>query len=142
VVGQNLFIDQFNAASAEAVMEGLNSLNAPMRVVQLRVLGGAAGRVPVDATAFAHRERKIMANVAAFYQTETEKAERQAWVDALAARLRGTTPGAYVGFLGAEGPDRLHAAYPDTHWKRLAAIKQQVDPTNLFRLNHNIPPAA
>ena len=40
---------------------------APLAAVQIRVLGGAVARVPVAATAFAHRERKILVNVAAAY---------------------------------------------------------------------------
>ena len=36
--------------------------------------------------------------------------------------------------------DRIHAAYPGSTWDRLVAIKTLYDPTNLFRLNQNIPP--
>jgi FAD/FMN-containing dehydrogenase len=35
----------------------------------------------------------------------------------------------------------VRAAYPGATWDRLAAIKRRYDPTNLFRLNQNIPPA-
>jgi FAD/FMN-containing dehydrogenase len=49
--------------------------------------------------------------------------------------------GAYVGFVGDEGEARVRAAYPGATWDRLAAIKARSDPTNLFRRNHNIPPA-
>jgi Berberine and berberine like len=47
-----------------------------------------------------------------------------------------------VGFLGDEGPARVREAYPGSTWDRLAAIKRRYDPANLFRRNHNIPPAA
>ena len=40
-----------------------------------------------------------------------------------------------------EGPERIRAAYPGTTFDRLAAVKAEYDPTNLFRLNQNIPPA-
>jgi FAD/FMN-containing dehydrogenase len=46
-----------------------------------------------------------------------------------------------VGFLGEEGEARVRDAYPGSTWKRLAEIKDRYDPTNLFRLNQNIPPA-
>ena len=49
--------------------------------------------------------------------------------------------GAYVNFLGDEGPDRVRAAYPGATWDRLAAVKATYDPENLFRLNQNVPPA-
>jgi FAD/FMN-containing dehydrogenase len=104
------------------------------------VLGGAIGRVPVDATAFAHRDRTMMVNVAAMYQQPDEAAERAAWVRKLAEVL-DQGPGVYTGFLGDEGTDRVRAAYPGATWDRLVAVKRQYDPTNLFRSNHNIPAA-
>ncbi len=112
-----------------------------MRVAQLRVLGGAMARVPVEATAFAHRRRRIMVNVAALYQDPDEAAVHEAWVTGFAAALRQGDAGAYVNFLGDEGEARVREAYPGSTWDRLAAIKARYDPTNLFRLNQNIPPA-
>ncbi len=50
--------------------------------------------------------------------------------------------GAYVNFVNDEGPERVRDAYPGATWDRLAAIKAKYDPTNLFRLNQNVPPAA
>ena len=112
-----------------------------MRAAQLRVLGGAMARVPADATAFAHRARRIMVNVAAFYEGDKDRVVREAWVADFAAALRQGDGGAYVGFMGDEGEARIREAYPGTTWERLAAIKARYDPTNLFRLNQNIPPA-
>jgi hypothetical protein len=110
--------------------------------VQLRVLGGAMARVPADATAFAHRGSRIMANVAAIYGVPEGRAEHEAWVVELAGDLQDGDAGAYVGFLGEEGEERVRAAYPGATWERLAAIKAEYDPDNVFRLNQNIPPAS
>jgi hypothetical protein len=45
-----------------------------------------------------------------------------------------------VNFLGDEGEARVHQAYPDVTWERLAEVKAPLrPPTNLFRLNQNIP---
>jgi FAD/FMN-containing dehydrogenase len=57
----------------------------------------------------------------------------------LAAKLQ-PEHGAYVGFLGDEGTARVREAYPGATWDRLVAVKARHDPTNLFRLNQNIPP--
>jgi FAD/FMN-containing dehydrogenase len=111
-----------------------------MAAVQLRVLGGAMARVPSDATAFAHRDGRIMANVAAMYERPEQRPAQQAWVDGLADVLPRGERGAYVGFLGDEGEGRVRAAYPEPTWDRLAEIKTRYDPTNVFRLNQNVPP--
>jgi FAD/FMN-containing dehydrogenase len=65
---------------------------------------------------------------------------RQAWVDGFGAALGQGERGAYVNFLGEEGPDRVRAAYPSATWDRLVAIKRRYDPGNLFHRNQNIPP--
>jgi FAD/FMN-containing dehydrogenase len=105
------------------------------------VLGGAMARVPADATAFAHRDRRIMTNVAALYERPEERPAHEAWVAGLANELSLGDASAYVGFLGDEGEERVRAAYPGPTWDRLAAIKARYDPDNLFRLNQNVPPA-
>jgi FAD/FMN-containing dehydrogenase len=112
-----------------------------MRAVQLRALGGAAAEVPDDATAYAHRSRGIMVNVANIYMQEGDRSAARAWVDGLAGRLHGDDTRGYVNFLGDEGPERVRQAYPGTTWDRLREIKRRYDPTNLFRMNQNIPPA-
>jgi FAD/FMN-containing dehydrogenase len=136
-----MFMDTVGLGIAKTIVERLEASDASLRAVQLRVLGGAMARVPAEATAFAHRSSRIMTNVAAFYEGPEDQAARQAWVDDIAARLRQSDEGAYVGFLGDEGEERVRAAYPGSTWDRLREVKAQYDPGNLFRLNQNIPPA-
>jgi FAD/FMN-containing dehydrogenase len=140
-IGRTLFVDRVEADTAELILDRLSSSDASMRATQLRVLGGAISRVPAEATAFAHRNSRIMANVAAFYDGPDDKPVRQAWVEEFAAELRQSDEGAYVNFLADEGSDRIRAAYPGATWDRLAKVKAGYDPTNLFRRNQNIPPA-
>jgi len=97
-------------------------------------------RVPVEATAFPHRHRRIMVSPAALYNRPADRPRRQAWVDGLAAALDQGVDGAYVNFLGDEGPDWARQAYPGPTWDRLVEVKRRYDPTNLFRRNQNIPP--
>jgi FAD/FMN-containing dehydrogenase len=137
---RTMFIDCVDQPVATTILDHLRASTASMAVAQLRVLGGAMARVPVEATAFAHRQRRIMVNVAALYQHPEEKAAHETWATNFMAALRQGEPAAYVNFLGAEGEARIHEAYPQATWERLAAIKQRYDPTNLFHLNQNIPP--
>lgn len=139
---RTMFVNTIDRRAAETMMDYLQNSDAAMRVAQLRVLGGAMARVPADATAFAHRASRIMVNVAAFYNGPEDRVVREKWVSDLATALQQDDGGAYVNFLGDEGDDRIRAAYPGSTWDRLAAIKRRYDPTNLFRLNQNIPPSS
>jgi hypothetical protein len=141
VIGRTMFADSIDRVKAETIVEFLSKSDAAMRVAQLRVLGGAMARVPPDATAFAYRSSPMIVNVAAFYQGADERPVRQRWVSEFAAALVPNETGVYVGFLANEGEARIRAAYPGATWDRLTRIKATYDPTNLFRLNQNIPPA-
>jgi FAD/FMN-containing dehydrogenase len=139
--GRTLFVDTVDGNTADTILGQLRTSTAMMSAAQLRVLGGAVARVPVEATAFAHRDSRIMVNVAALYQSPQEEATHRKWVEQFAAALRQENRGAYVGFLEDEGEQRVRAAYPGATWDRLTKIKRRYDPSNLFRLNQNIPPA-
>jgi FAD/FMN-containing dehydrogenase len=70
-------------------------------------------------------------------ETETH----ESFVRGLADSLGKDGEGGYVGFMGEEDEETLRAAYPNGTWARLQGLKRRYDPDNLFRLNHNIPPA-
>ncbi len=140
-VARTMFIDTIDRDVSQTILEHLRASDAPMRVAQIRVLGGAMARVSAEATAFAHRSSRIMVNVAAFYEGAGERAAREAWVSDFAAALEQGDGGVYVNFLGDEGEGRVRAAYPGSTWDRLIEIKSRYDPTNFFRLNQNISPA-
>ena len=141
-VARTMFVNGIDLPAAKTIHDYLSKSDAPMRVAQLRVLGGAMARVPADATAFAHRSKAMLVNVAAFYQGDQERELRRAWVNEFSSVLQPRDDGAYVGFLTDDGKARIRSAYPGTTWDRLARIKAQYDPTNLFRLNQNISPAS
>ncbi|MER5571357.1 FAD-binding oxidoreductase [Streptomyces goshikiensis] len=138
---RNLFVDTFDADDAALVLDRISASTAMVPAVQIRVLGGAMARVAPDATAFAHRDRGVMINVAAMYGDPTEAELHTRWADELTAALQKGVPGVYVNFLADDSEARLHEAYPEHTWTRLRTIKRTYDPTNLFRVNNNIPPA-
>jgi FAD/FMN-containing dehydrogenase len=139
---RSFFIDSLDQESGEAIVDHLRSATADVAVAQLRVLGGAMARVSADATAFAHRERRVMVALGTLYQRAEDTPQQEAWVGSLAAALGDGAPGVYVNFLADEGEARVREAYPGKTWDRLAEIKRRYDPTNLFRLNQNIRPGS
>jgi FAD/FMN-containing dehydrogenase len=139
-VVRTFFSDGFDEAAARELLERLQDSTAQLAAAQIRVLGGAVARVPSEATAYAHRQRRLMLNVMAAYASPEEDDVHRAWAENAAAALRGGEDAAYVNFLGDEGPERVHAAYPGTTWDRLADVKRRYDPENVFRLNQNVSP--
>jgi FAD/FMN-containing dehydrogenase len=140
-VVRTFFSDALDEGAAGELLDRLCSSTALLPAVQIRVLGGAVGRVSSEETAFAHRQRRLMLNVLAVYASPEEDFVHRAWADDAVAALRQGEDGAYVNFLGDEGAERVRAAYPGSTWDRLAEVKRRYDAENVFRLNQNVPPA-
>ena len=140
-VGRTRFTDELGDAAIGTILDRVESSTAMMAVAQIRALGGAMARVTDDATAFAHRRSRFMVTVANVFERIEDMPTHQAWVNELAGSLGLNGRGAYVNFLGEEGEEGVRAAYPDPTWDRLREVKRRYDPTNLFRLNQNVPPA-
>jgi hypothetical protein len=137
-VSTTMFVDAIDRAAAEAMIERVGAEAPAFRVVQIRPLGGAVARVPNDATAYPHRDRPYMLNVAALLGPDDDRAAATVWVDGMAAAIQRGPVAAYVNFVGDEGAARVRDAYPHGAWERLLEIKRRYDPTNLFRLNQNV----
>lgn len=109
------------------------------RVVFLRSLGGAFGRVAATDTAFAHRAAEALVVSAKFLppgSSESDIATARAEWQPIGAH--GT--GSYAGFLGSDTPEDLAALYPSETLARLTEVKRTWDPDNVFRRNFNIAP--
>jgi FAD/FMN-containing dehydrogenase len=140
------YVERFGIKEAATMLAHLEKCDAPMKMGQIRVFGGAFNRVPAEATAFGNRDAKIMVAFLAMYGAgEDETVFFNGWADAAMDAVQeggNAVKGAYVNFLGLEGKAGLEAAYPNATWNRLRHVKAKYDPENLFRLNQNIPPAA
>ena len=112
----------------------------------LHHMGGAYGRVAEDATAFPNRSAEYWLNIYGFWDNPADDAARIAWVKASSDAMRPyAMAGQYVNFLGQDDADpreKALAAYGESKLGRLAEVKRRYDPENLFRINHNILPAA
>lgn len=137
---RSMFAESFDRNKAVTILEHLDGSDAMIAAAQIRVLGGAMGRVPAGATAFAHRDRRLMTNVASMFEDPDEREKHEAWVASLSEVLGGE-PGAYVGFLSGDGAARIGEAYPGPMWERLTEVKRRYDPTNFLRQNHNVTPS-
>jgi FAD/FMN-containing dehydrogenase len=139
-VDRTFFMDHVDRATAQTIIDRLEASDASLRAVQLRALGGAMARVPVDATAFAHRNAPILAVAVNFWDGPDDHPRRVEWTRDTVAALDQGVPGAYVGFVREEDDARVREIYPGATWERLRDVKTRYDPDNLFRRNHNVPP--
>ncbi|MEV6039794.1 FAD-binding oxidoreductase [Nonomuraea sp. NPDC052116] len=107
--------------------------------IAVRSVGGAVSRVPADATAYAHRRAELMFVTTTLGPEPVVEAARPA-LEAIWARLAPHVNGAYANFLASATEEDVAAVYPTGTYERLAAVKRQYDPANLFAHNHNIRP--
>ena len=107
------------------------------------LLGGAVARVAPAETAYWNRAAGQNMFVVGTWKIPGDGAERNTqWVRQAWEKLEPLTRGYYVNLIGTgQHNERAHAAWGD-NYPRLAALKKRYDPTNLFRLNANITPAA
>ena len=141
-VHRSRFLTTIDDDAIDAMLAAMAAPSSPTTMVQLRVLGGAMSRVPAHATAFAHRDAAVMVTILTGFEDPTTEATHRAWTDALHEALAANDAGVYSNFLEVEGEERIRSAYPGGTYERLSEVKRRYDPSNLFRMNQNIRPAA
>ncbi|GAC1325333.1 MAG: FAD-binding oxidoreductase [Chloroflexota bacterium] len=115
-------------------------MTSPLSVVVLPAMGGAVSRVGVNDTAFNHRHSPYHITIFSLWTDPVEAQRHIDWTRRFAEALQPFTAGVYVNELGNEGEDRIKAAYTPETYQRLVAVKNEYDPTNVFRVNQNIKP--
>jgi hypothetical protein len=127
-------LDELVELVATAPGEGTFSVTA---------LGGAIGRVPEDATAFAGRASAFDLSADANW---ADPADDEACADWCRRALAVVEPdralGAYANGNSDFGPDQSRRIYGDAKLERLAALKRAWDPDNVFHVNPNVAPSA
>ena len=137
---KSAFVPSLTDDVIEIMIDKMSTAPSPFDSLALEGYGGAVARVGSDATAFGHRNAMFNMLILAISDNSAIDAEQTAWArDVWQKILPYSTGGAYVNYMSA-GED-VHAAYHDARFHRLAAIKAEYDPANLFRFNQNIPPA-
>ena len=116
-------------------------LPGPECELVLAHVGGAAGRIPIEATAFPQRLSHFVLNVHTRWREPDMDEACIAWARALFEAARPFATGtAYVNFMPDDEPERVEAAY-GANYQRLVDVKRRYDPMNLFRMNQNVTPA-
>lgn len=125
----------------DAVIAAIETLPSPQCEIFFGAIGGATTRPAPDSAAYAHRETQYVMNVHGRWADPADDARCIAWArDFFKASAPFASAGVYVNFLTADEGERVKSAY-GPNYDRLAGIKRQYDPANLFSTNQNIVPA-
>ena len=134
------YFKHLNDESIGIMMDALATNPSLTNEIELAYLGGAAARIPPGETSFGDRSSPFVLNLLGNWSDPADDAANISWIRDLFARIRpAMVPGVYVNFMSGDEGDRVPEAYRE-RWERLRAIKTIYDPSNLFRLNQNIPP--
>jgi FAD/FMN-containing dehydrogenase len=135
------YVSEASDELIEALTEHTAAMPGPHCEIHLGQMGGVAGRVGENDTAFAHRNAEFVFMGLAHWLEPHEEEAQLSWVRALGEAARPYSVGTYVNFLGDEGDKRIRAAYgSEDKYARLVELKRKWDPQNLFCLNQNIRP--
>jgi FAD/FMN-containing dehydrogenase len=138
-VGGNTLLRELSDDAIERLVSFREANQAS--VLFLRSLGGAFGDVPQEATAFPGRDATWFAMAGAFdipgLVDDTSRPLIQAEWDAIDALGEGI----YGNFTPSTDPALVSRMFPPATMARLAALKREWDPQNLFCRNHNVRPA-
>jgi FAD/FMN-containing dehydrogenase len=136
-------LPELDDAAIDAITEYSLAMASPRSFTVIFQLGGVVARRGEDESAYSHRAARYNINInAAWLPNEPIGAAETAWARNLFERLKRDSDAVYVNFLMDEGQERVRQAYGPEKYARLVALKNRLDPTNLFRMNQNIAPAA
>jgi FAD/FMN-containing dehydrogenase len=134
------YADEFRPEALDALVEHVVGA-LPGSSFAMTVQGGAIGRVADEATAFTGRDARFEMSADAEWDDPALDEIGRDWVRrALAIVEPDAVMGRYVNEIAESSPEESRAIYGDAKISRLAAIKREWDPDNVFRLNHNIAP--
>ena len=143
---KGLYLEDLSDEVVEALVEHVPAKSSPLSVVLFYRLDGAYCDMAEDATAFSGgRSPRYNAFIIANGPVPELLDADRPWVRALYDTLlpHAIDGSVYVNAMsGEEDEDRVRAAYGAQKYERLARIKREYDPANVFRRNANILPAA
>ena len=135
------FVSEITPAMIDAIIDGFEEHPDRGMYMIWQHAGGAINRVAADATAFAHRYVKHDTLFLMDWAVGVDPAPHIQWLRDYFATVKPFTHGFYTNDVMDESQRVVNQNYQG-NYERLAGLKNQYDPTNLFRLNANIVPTA
>ena len=139
---KSLYLDHLDDETIDAMVVHAEDRPSPRTPLIVRHLGGAISRVPEDATACGNRTAMFNLSIDSTWEDPIQSERNIAWTREVWTKMRRFSDGGiYLNFAGflEEGEKLLHEGH-GVNYQRLMELKNKYDPTNIFRLNHNIMP--
>ena len=139
---KSAFLRELSDEAITTIIEHANNASSPLTAILVEQYGGAAGRVPPTATAFAQRHAQYDLAILTQWPDVSDSARHIAWTRNFADAVTPFASGDHLlNFLGDEDEGVIRSVFGVNH-ARLVEVKTKYDPTNFFRVNQNIQPAA
>lgn len=138
---KSLYLRDLSDSVIETIQRYAQQCPSSLSTIDLWHLGGAISRMPDDATAISYRQAPFLLAIESNWDDPEASDTNIKWTrDFWHAMHQFSDGGIFFNFPGflEEGETLLQASF-GLNYPRLTALKQQYDPMNLFRLNHNIP---
>ena len=139
---KSLYLTGLDGPVIDEIVSRLSARPSEMTFASVWKFGAAVRRVAPDATAFGDRSMPYMLSIDSIWSRPEDDAANVTWTRRFWSAMQPHSNGRlYLNFPGhGEDEDLVRNAFGKETYARLAAVKKKYDPTNLFRLNQNIPP--
>jgi FAD/FMN-containing dehydrogenase len=138
------FVRDFEPAAVDAVVDGLRTAPGDLSFLLVESITGRGRREPEGGAAFGQREARWNVSALAIWEDPAEDDAQIGWARRVAENLRPSslTGAGYGNYAPPDEPaERVRAAFGEDRFERLQRVKARYDPDNVFRFNHNVPPA-
>ena len=138
------FVRALDGPTIEATVDAMTTVPGGFSILLLEAITGQARREPEGGAAFGQRAANWNVSALGIWEDPAVDDAHIGWVRGFVDRIRpGSLTGAGYGNYSSadESAERIRAAYGDERFARLQRVKARYDPENVFRFNHNIPPA-
>lgn len=134
------YFNYLEDVTIDRFLDALATIPSPATQIELAYLGGAAGQVAADETAFGDRSAPFIINLLANWSDSDADSVHVSWIRSVFAKLRPRMkPGVYVNFMSGDEQERVPEAYQQ-RLERMVRLKTHYDPGNFFCLNQNVQP--
>jgi FAD/FMN-containing dehydrogenase len=136
------FLAEFPDEAVDAFVECARKVTSPLTSVLLMPMGGAIARVADEETPLGLRDSPFNFHAISMWADPADPEKHMRWAREITDAMQPwTSERTYLNFIGDEGEQRVLSGFGADNYRRLAAVKRQYDPHNVFHRNHNIKPA-